>query len=119
MPARSAVFVCLISLSLILSSHRAQAVFLSGQDLLSLCTSSDPGDELECVAYISGVADVVSPNFISPKYGSEVCISDATTVGQEEAVVVAYLKQHPESLAHGAETAIIPALDHAYPCPRG
>lgn len=89
----------------------------SGNDLLSVCT--DNGDlQWLCHGFISGVS---ATNRLHSEISSDrtlYCMPGAVTNGQMEAVVLAYLKAHPEKRHYSAASLTTSAFMEAFPCPR-
>jgi hypothetical protein len=84
--------------------------YLNGNKLYENCTSSD---SLFCSGYVMGVSDALKLNalklnlFYSPS---------SVTAHQELAVVVKYLRDHPETRHYSAASDIGVALAMAFPC---
>ena len=81
--------------------------FLTANKLYDECTSGS----LFCSVYVIGVSDAliaVKPNLF--------CAPLGITVDQEVAVVVKYLRDHPETWHYSASSEVGVALKKAFPC---
>jgi hypothetical protein len=79
---------------------RANAVFVSGNDLLTNCQSEIAVDRMYCLAYIAGIFDVIESNTIN---GFRACIpSNGVTSDQVRDIAVRFLREHPEKRHLGA-----------------
>lgn len=93
----------------------------TGQALLRLCDAKDPGDadnvaralwlvdDANCSAYIEGVADTLSGT-------GRTCPPQGVTLGQNVAIAVKYLKEHPARLHEHRTVLLAAALMEAFPC---
>jgi hypothetical protein len=82
--------------------------FLTGNKLYEECNSQDLS---LCLGYVMGVSDGLNgtkPNFFCAPLGIK--------ASQELAVVVKYLRDHPETWHYSAWTEIGVALNMAFPC---
>jgi hypothetical protein len=84
--------------------------YLTGGKLYETCTSSSSGI---CLGYVMGVSDTLNLNafklnlYCPPKGGS---------ANQELAVVIKYLRDHPETWHYSAASDVGTALATAFPC---
>lgn len=78
----------------------AVSAILSGDQLLSDCSSKDPDRVLLCAAYIAGVADALAISRATE--GRPPCMPASATVAQIKDVAARYLRQHPD---YGEKTA--------------
>jgi len=82
--------------------------YLTGNKLYEECNSTDYS---LCLGYVMGVSDALNatkPNFF--------CAPLSVKATQELAVVVKYLRDHPETWHYSAWTDIGVALALAFPC---
>lgn len=95
-----------------LSSWQAVAypVFQTGNELFMKCENNVWIDEGFCNGFVSGVADTLSMT------GKAVCFPANVTVGQAQAVVVSYLRIHPQDRHLAASSLVAAALKEAFPC---
>ena len=84
--------------------------FLKGNKLYEQCTSSDL---LFCLGYVMGVSDALK---LSALKLNLFCSPSSVTAHQELAVVVKYLRDHPETWNYSAASDIGVALAMAFPC---
>lgn len=89
----------------------------SGNTLLSFCDSENDTQAMGCGSYILGVIDAYralssmhKPNI------NHICFPDGVNRGQQNKVIVKYLKDHPEHLHYTAADTILAALNNAFPC---
>jgi hypothetical protein len=81
--------------------------FMTANKLYDECTSGS----LLCSVYVMGVSDgliAVKPNLF--------CAPLDITVDQERALVVKYLRDHPETWHYSASSEVGVALKKAFPC---
>lgn len=93
---------------LALCSSCAQAEFMSGNDVYSRMTSSDPTQRLEAMMYIAGVADVLQ--------GVISCPPPTSTLGQVYDMVKQYYERNPEQRSRSGDHAVTTVLRAAWPC---
>ena len=94
----------------------AWPIWKEGHALVQDCLSDNPGDQIDCLNYVAGVADMVD---VMPETAglAPVCIPpEGVTVGQMGRVVVKYLKNHPEEEHDAAVVLVVVALREAFPC---
>lgn len=99
---------------LVPQSGLAADVFLTGNKLYSECTSSDNLDQMHCLGYQNGIADVLSGH--DRVNGFQACLPGNGTVGQVMDVVVKSLRDHPEDRHLAAAVLVAAALAAAFPC---
>jgi Rap1a immunity proteins len=92
-------------------SHSATAgSFISSCVPFEDCSAAPQNVDLAlCLAYVEGAADAF-------KTLGLVCAPEGITVAQMEAVVVGYLRGHPEERPSPAASEALPALRQAFPC---
>lgn len=90
-----------------------------GHGLLEDCTAKPkPGENdlllrvarASCSEYIKGVSDALSAS------RRRLCLPQASTWGQQKAVVLKYLNDHPEKLHQTRFSLTAAALTAAFPC---
>jgi hypothetical protein len=94
--------------------------FKTGNDLLEVCGPSAPlYEQGACVAYVTGVADVMgtAPDSGETVAGKRACFTAQITMGQTRDVAVNYLTRHPELRHYAAAPLVAWALAEAFPCP--
>ena len=112
------VTACLLATAPLAHAQRVSKI--TGEKLLQLCSS--PHGKLICEGYISGMADAIAraEKDMSPTQGrsfaGSACIPDATTADQMHAVVVSFLRAHPETASGPAAIPAYDALHGAFPC---
>ena len=108
------VFLCLG-----LYGGPAAAAYVTGNDLARFCQSDKSADVLSCVNYVAGVIDY---HLMMQSLGTEPVVDfclPARLSEEEAAVVVArYLKRSPQDDSFIAASAVLMALQKAYPCAR-
>jgi hypothetical protein len=86
----------------------SSSTYLTGNKLYEECSTQDYS---LCLGYVMGVSDALNatkPNFF--------CAPPNIKANQELAVVVKYLRDHPETWHYSAWTDIGVALAMAFPC---
>jgi len=86
----------------------SSSAYMTGNKLYEECASQDYS---LCLGYVMGVSDALNatkPNFF--------CLPPSIKGNQELAVVVKYLRDHPETWHYSAWTDIGAALAVAFPC---
>jgi len=100
------------------ANNKAHGSFLSGTDLLYVCTEDFKGwEDRLCALYVEGASDGIG---VSAHYFSDgslpFCAPDRFTGTQLRKVVLKYLDEHPEELHLAATGLIMTALIEAFPC---
>ena len=95
------------------ASVPAQAYYDDGNTLLSECSSSGY-EQLSCMGYIEGVSDALDLQRASNSRGQ--CVPVGVTGAQLQAVLIRYLKAHPENLHQDASYMTVMALGEAWNC---
>ena len=88
----------------------AEAHFLTGDDLLKNCTSTDKDRHLFCTGLIVGYYEMLT--FVQANCGDD----SEKTAGQIEDVVVKYLKKHPAERSTPAASVSAIAISKAFKC---
>ena len=86
----------------------------TGNQLLELCTATDPAFQNACSFYIAGVHDtmVAAESFGQGVMGSRVCVGP----GQLVDIVVRSLRENPEHRHTAAAPLVAMAISKAFPC---
>jgi hypothetical protein len=84
----------------------------SGKDILAKCTASNKSDEAVCLAYVAGVADEMSYDFVLNKKAR--CPPPGVGADQLRDTVVAYLKAHPEEGEYAAVAGVASAYKEGW-----
>jgi hypothetical protein len=100
--------VLLAGVAALLMATSAANAQVTGDVLLKWCTKNNQ----QCDAYLLGVTDTIIA--LSP---SGICMPD-TTVKQQRAVVVSFLKERPHHLKYLVVDVIFKAYEEAWPCPK-
>jgi Ssp1 endopeptidase immunity protein Rap1a len=100
---------------LCLTALPTEAAFYNGNKLYTECTGSKATDQVSCISYIEGIADMVA-GLWTPK--DTACFSPGINAGQLQDIVVNYLQDHPENRHWPATILVLQALHDAFPCPR-
>lgn len=98
----------------------AQAgIYLSGTDLYADC--SVPKDNAvyfarieRCSGFITGVVD--STEGLRSLQGKPYCVPENVTIGQLNAIVLAYLQSHDSTRTLAASVLVVGALSETYGC---
>jgi hypothetical protein len=98
------------------------AFAVTGNKLFEWCDSAAQGDQTACNAYIIGVAEGVmqATSFVQEIGGYaplRYCPPEGYTHVQTRDIVIAGLRERPESRQMGAAMLIMVALTAAWPCP--
>ena len=95
----------------------------TGNDLLYQCESADPVERIGCLNYVLGIADgfdfadaihMLANRSIQGITG--ICFPEGVTAGQDRAVVIRYLRNHPADLHLASSALIRNAYAQAWPC---
>jgi hypothetical protein len=115
-------FVAALLLTVAIASE-SRAQWLTGNDLERMCNTdaqnlADPQNlfaAMECLGYVSGVADAVDQE--NAPAGVPACFATKITRKQLMAVVKKYLADHPDQWQHPAFRLAAAAIVEAFPCP--
>ncbi len=69
-----------------------------------------------CLGYILSVVDTHKTFNVVTKTPKYFCIPRKVTSGQVQQVTIKYFKDHPEILHNSASSAVLEALNDAFPC---
>ncbi len=95
----------------------AAAQFLTGADLLALCTSSESRKVYSCMNYVAGVIDYhVVMQSLGTAPTKDYCLPENLPLEAATVTVMTYLKKSPMHQAFIAAPAITMALSEKYPC---
>ena len=102
-----------VTLGISMSSY---GEFMSGNKLLSLCSSDEAFNIMACYGFIMGVDDseaVVSEwNDLAPRS----CLPKNVQMEQLKLVVIKHLQSNPEYLHLGAASLVLNSISRAFPC---
>ena len=115
---RMSLFGMLLLLVSVSTDGQHRVSTTTGNSLLETCSSVGKADELFCLGYIGGVADVDGLEGATFPERQRSCVPDNVSNGQLMDVVVKYLKEHPEERHMLAAILIVEALTKAFPCKR-
>lgn len=101
-----------VAAALLMCSTGANAAYMSGNTLLAKCEGGDL-DQITCISYIVGVADAQSGLLEGGKL-QPVVLPPGVNPGQLKAVVVKYMKEHPEMLHYEAAQLIYIAMKRSF-----
>jgi hypothetical protein len=90
-------------------SAQASNVFDTGNELLSMCGSSQ--GRPYCLGTAAGYSDMLQTM-------GETCADKNVTRGQAADVVIRFLRDHPEVRNRSAPSLARSALKEAFPCPK-
>ena len=85
--------------------------YLTGNKLYEICTSTS--SDL-CLGYVMGVSDAL--NLSTFKQNNIFCSPTSVSAHQELAVVIKYLRDHPDTWHYSAASDVGVALAMAFPC---
>ena len=85
--------------------------YLTGNKLYEMCTSTS--SDL-CLGYVMGVSDAL--NLSTFKQNKIFCSPTSVSAHQELAVVIKYLRDHPDTRHYSGASEIGVALAMAFPC---
>lgn len=121
----------LLALCLALPAPAALAAAASGAELLQRCSAyenslagktvsaEDSLDAMWCMGYVSGLLDGFSVSDFRIGEAVAVCPpQSAISRSQALALILDWLRQHPEEHANSGRRSAILALSRAYPCSR-
>jgi hypothetical protein len=80
-------------------------IFETGNDLIEQCSQN----QAFCLGYVAGVADALSAS-------GAICAPKPVTVGQDVAIVMKYLNDHPERRRYSASSLAAVALGEQFAC---
>lgn len=111
----------LIVVALAAVAGTSPALAVTGNKLFEWCDSAAQFDQTACVAYIAGVAEGVmqATSFVQETGGYaplRYCPPEGYTHVQIRDIVIAGLRERPESRHMGAAMLIMIALTAAWPC---
>lgn len=101
------------------SPRPAGAIYVTGEELVRGCISTNKQDNTACIYYIAGVIDyhsVLQSLAIAPTI--DFCLPDSISKEQAAVLVLAYMRQSPQHDAFIAATSIPLALNRVFPCRR-
>lgn len=114
-----------------LLSGGAHAAF-TGNDLFENCASDALARQAQCMYYVIGVVDGMTPGFCFGKIEGKgrppadvtivgadklFCIPSEATHGQLTDVFAKYLRENPKDRSKNGATLVLLAMTDAFPCP--
>lgn len=98
----------------------AAAANVSGQQLLTLCTSNIDGSgnalqAAECMGFVVGVADTF--DCVEDEHGYTWNSRASASQPQITRIVMQFIELHPEARSDSGHVAVARALAEAFPCP--
>ncbi len=99
---------------IMLGATNAEAGFVTGNDLLRFCTSSDPIDFGQCVGYIEGVESV--QEFTRQAAKLPACLPNGTELGQIKDATIAFLRDHPAVRGEDGSALVLSAIGSNWNC---
>lgn len=90
--------------------------YMTGNKLLRQLESTNSGERLFAVGYISGSIDAITASKMLLSAKPVACVSDGVTYTQLSDIIQNYLKKEPKERHIGAPILIITAIQEAYPC---
>lgn len=98
-------------------SFPAAAAFVTGEELVKECQSSDARNIYACMNYVAGVIDY---QLVQQSLGTEpsvdFCLPDDISIQKAAVTVMLYLEKNPMQGTFIAAPAVTMALQQAYPC---
>jgi hypothetical protein len=109
-------FVMLVGFMIPVAAAPDKPDISHGNGLLQACTSDVVLDEMVCFGYVQGVIDTLA--YYDPAAAQSICTPyPSVTKGQEEEIVVKYLKENPATRHLDSPKLIDDAMHGAFPCP--
>ena len=94
--------------------------FLTGRDLNTYCTSSDPSDDMICIVYITGAFDAFTTtdliNQKATQASATLCPGDDISPDELKNIVKDWLARDESDLDFAATLLILAALQDKYRC---
>lgn len=87
--------------------------FETGRDLYKKCKAAGTAQQVFCLGYIIGIADVMEDN---PLDGRSACIPKDASIQQVTGIVVEFLDQNRDIHDFTGESLVVQALSDKYPC---
>lgn len=111
-PLLAACLVLSPALAFVAAPATAHAAdFLSGPDVMRICTSGRPAEETACNTYIAGSLDQIGA---MPK--GEVCRPASVSLRDLRGSLARYGQSHSSDAKAGGSTLMIDFLKASYPC---
>ena len=116
----------LVSSALATAQKDTTSLMDTGNGYLDVCDHADvlPAVGMTCLAYVNGVIEGITLEHDFAKkrgaatIGAPFCVPQGVTLGQEGAIVVKYMKAHPEKTHLATAVLILGAIRDAFPCVR-
>jgi hypothetical protein len=94
---------------------RVDAVFITGNTLLSRCESNSREQD-DCLFYLMGIADSAEAFSATGFMSTQFCPSRSVTVQQLRKIFIKFANENPEHLDGAAVTLVHGAFIYAFPC---
>ena len=109
-------FAAIVTLTAAAPAHGADGGWMSGNDLLDLCTTQEPAKAGRCLGYITGIVDFSGSSQVEAnlKYGP-LTTPPGVTAGQLRDIVVKYMKENPKYNHLVAADLVFIAIKRAFP----
>jgi hypothetical protein len=104
----------MIGLGAATQPDEAAAAFVTGNQLLSACQSSATIERMDCLGYVSAIADTLGSG--GQIQGIKACLPPTVTRGQAQDVVVQWLLNNAAHRHHAAPVLTAAAFAGAFPC---
>ena len=117
MRMRIKTIIFTFTLFMLLPQRQAAAQYVTGADLLALCTSDEPRKIYSCMNYVAGVIDYhIVMQSLGTGPTTDFCLPTNLRLEAATVTVMSYLKKSPMHQAFIAAPAVIMALTERYPC---
>lgn len=114
----AAIFFTLAS-SELLAENVGVYSFMTAEQLLKVCESSEPFQYGSCLNYLAGTVDTLNMLMdMGAVTNDAYCLPRDITQTQLRFVIIKHLQANPELLHHIAADQVAMALDDAFPCDR-
>lgn len=109
--------LALVCAGLLWPQRGAEAMYVSGGDLVRNCMSDKKQDIYACVHYVAGVIDY---HIVMQSLGTAptlpFCIPPSISITESAFIVLTYLRTQPQHEGFIAAMAVPMALNKAFPC---
>lgn len=114
---RLKTIIFMLALFMLLPQRQAIAQYVTGADLLAMCTSDEPRKIYSCMNYVAGVIDYhVVMQSLGTAPTTDFCLPPDLRLEAATVTIMSYLKKSPMHQAFIAAPAITMALTEKYPC---
>lgn len=113
---RGCAVLCLL-LALGFFPRPAQAIFMTGKDLMRNCMGESQKEIYDCMGYVAGVIDYhVMMQSLGTAPTIDFCLPESVTISQATVMVMNYLSKAPQNADFIAAPTVTLALHEAWPC---